>query len=88
MISPNLISCDGFGNIKEKNDIVTNISDFEYYYIDHYYSKSTEEFILKILKSDVIHNLDNRLKLLKIEVYFTINQITLDKINYTFHFHN
>ena len=82
MISPKLISCDGFGNIKEKNDIATNISDFEYYYIDHYYSKSTEEFILKILKSDVIHNLDNRLKLLKIEVYFTINQITLDKINY------
>ena len=82
ILSPKLISCDGFGNIKKIDNIVTNISDFEYYYIDHYYCKSTEEFIEKIIKNDVFHNLDNRLKFLKVKIYFGLNKITLDKINY------
>ena len=45
IISKNLKSCDGFGNLKEVQNIITNESDFYYYYIDHYYCKSTEEFI-------------------------------------------
>ena len=40
-----LKSCDGFGNHKKIEGIITKPADFEYYYIDHYYCKSTEEFI-------------------------------------------
>ncbi len=38
-LNKNLKSCDGFGNPKESFGIVTLVSDLEYYYIDHYYSK-------------------------------------------------
>ena len=41
-----LKTCDGFGHPKQIDGIITKNADFEYYYIDHYYSKSTEEFIL------------------------------------------
>ena len=37
--------CDGFGNIKQFNGIITSQPDFINYYIDHYNFKSTEEFI-------------------------------------------
>ena len=33
IINSSLISCDGFGNIKEVQDIFTNYSDHYYYYI-------------------------------------------------------
>ena len=44
-INPKLKSCDGFWNPKKYLGILTDDSDLEYYYIDHYCSKSTEEFI-------------------------------------------
>ena len=68
--------CNGFGH---KND---NRYDFEYYYIDHYYFKSTEEFIDKINRGDSFYNNTYDLKFLKIKYYFEINKITLEKINY------
>ena len=40
-----LKTCDGFGNPKKIEGIITKPADFKYYYIDHYYCKSTEEFI-------------------------------------------
>ena len=81
-ISPQLISCDGFGNIKKIENIITNVSDLYYYYIDHYYCKSTEEFIEKVLKSDVAHELTDNLKYLKLQVYFILNEVTKEKIDY------
>ena len=48
-ISDTLKSCDGFGKI------VRNIKrDYKYYYFKHYYCKSTEEFIDKLLHILVI----------------------------------
>ena len=82
IISPELISCDGFGNIQKIENIVTNVSDFYYYYIDHYYCKSTEEFIKKVLRSDGCHELTDKLKYLKLEVYFGLNEITKEKIDF------
>ena len=83
VLNPDLISCDGFGNIKEVQGIVTNESDHYYYYIDHYWSKSTEEFVNKLMKGDVA--LGNNLTLYnmnKINMYFGLSDITIDKINY------
>ena len=82
VLSSKVQSCDGFGNYKDIQTIVTNVSDFYYYYIDHYYCKSTEEFINKILKSDVYHKIDDNLRLLKLEVYFSMNKITKEKLDY------
>ena len=86
-INKKLNSCDGFGNKKEVQNIVTNTSDFFYYYIDHFYSKLTEEFINKLFRGSATDitafNKSNLIpKLNRIKVYFAINKITLEKINY------
>jgi len=73
-------SCDGFGKRKKIFSYFTKESDFEYYYIDHYSCKSTEEFIdSKLLKTDVIHKIDNNME--KIDWYFKYNKITKEKID-------
>ena len=83
IISKNLKSCDGFGNLKEVQNIITNESDFYYYYINHYYCKSTEEFINKLKKGSVSHGNNNIEHMLKrINMYFSFNEVTEDKINY------
>ena len=68
-----LKACNGFG----KNN---NKTDFKYYYIDHYYFKSTEEFINKINRGDAYYSSNNKLKFNKIKFYFAFNKITLEKI--------
>ena len=78
-INPKLKSCDGFGNPKNYLGMLTNDSDLEYYYIDHYYSKSTEEFINKLNKGDALF-VDNRME--RIISYFSHNEVTNEKINY------
>ena len=75
-----LITCDGFGNITHLEGAVPTLIDYEYNYIDHYFCKSTEEFINKINKGDVLYNLDNFIERLK--VYFAINKINKEKIYY------
>ena len=82
MLNKKLISCDGFGNIKEILNIITNESDHYYYYIDHYYSKSTEEFVNKLLRGSVAYGNITEHYLRRIRVYFALNDMTLEKINY------
>ena len=71
--------CDGFGNKKKIDGIITTDSDFEYYYINHYYCKSTEEFINKIMKTDAVYK--NPSKIDKIKTYLGYNKITKEKID-------
>ena len=73
-----LKSCDGFGNPKEIEGIITRPADFEYYYIDHYYCKSTEEFINKVNRGDALYGYVNIID--RIKTYFAYNEITLKKI--------
>ena len=68
-------SCNGFGgpsNIFKGND-------FKYNVIDHYYSKSTEEFIKKITRGDAWLNTFNNI-MHRTEKYLNQNHITLEKI--------
>ena len=74
------ISCNGFGKKMRYYKNYAFVSDYEYYYIDHYYCKSTEEFIEKIQKNDVLSNKDVRKR--KIEKYFKYNKITKEKIDF------
>ena len=79
-LSKHTRSCDGFGKTKKIRNIFTLESDFEFYYIEHYYCKSTEEFIKnKLIKTDVFHK--NSINYKKIEVYFGYNKITKEKID-------
>lgn len=56
--------------------------DFNNYFIDHFYFKSTEEFIDKINRGDSFYNNTYNIKKDKIDFYFQSNNITLTKINY------
>ena len=76
-INYSIKACNGFGQINKLNK-----PDFKYYYIDHYYFKSTEEFINKINKGDAYYLSNKVLKFNKIKFYFAFNKITLKKINY------
>ena len=80
-LAKNLTVCDGFGNLKDIQTIVTNVSDFEFYYIVHYYCKSTEEFINKLMRGSVAYGYDKEHMLKRINMYFSYNEINLEKIN-------
>ena len=75
-----LRSCNNSGKYESLFGHYTSNGDQKYYYIDHYYSKSTEEFIMKITKGDAIRPeksyIDER-----IEKFFNQNEITKDKID-------
>ena len=79
-LNTKLKACNGFGKRTNLPGAATEKVDYEYYYIDHYFCKSTEEFVNKINKGDVLFNYDYFLK--RIKVYFAINNATKEKINY------
>ena len=79
-INKKLINCNGY----VKKDKVKNISptepDYKDYYIIHYYSKSTEEFIDKIIKGDVYSTTTHH-TLHRVEKYFNQSEMTIEKID-------
>ena len=79
-INSNLKTCDGFGRRTNISGAGTDRLDNQYYYIDHYFCKSTEEFVNKLNKGDALFNYDNTLA--RIWVYFNYNKITKEKIDY------
>ena len=76
-----LINCNGFGHKnKIKNNHYTTEPDYKYYYIDHYYSKSTKEFINKLNRGDIFRNdIENLMK--RIKKYFLQSKLTQKKRN-------
>ena len=72
--------CNGFGKKIKTNGIYCKKPDYKYYYIDHYYCKSTEEFINKINKGDGVFGYNNINKYKRINFYFKFNKITPEKI--------
>ena len=76
--SKRLINCNSFGH---KNKVHGNHAielDFRNY-IDHYYCKSTEEFIFKINRGDILNN-STTYFMHKVKKYFLQNKITKKKI--------
>ena len=74
-----LKDCNGFGKSDTIYDLYTKEPDYKYYYIDHFFSKSTEELIDKILKGDCIY--EDFIKLNKVERYFNATEPTKEKID-------
>lgn len=79
-LNPELKCCNGFG---QKKDLLVTIDeknpDYDYYYIDHYFSKSTEEFIYKIKRGSVAYG--NTIRYNIIKSYFKLNNMTSEKID-------
>ena len=75
-------SCNALGKKKIFKDNFTNKPDNISYYIDHFYFKSTEEYIKKRNKGDVFYGNSSRIGLNYIDLYFKYNKITIEKINY------
>ena len=83
LISKKYKGCNGDGKkAKLINRAYMKDSDFENYYIDHYYSKSLEEFVKKVNKGDGFYEKKLDYKRHRIKRYFTFNEITLEKIEY------
>ena len=84
-INNDLKSCNGFGqfNNEERDAIFTKKPDYNYYYIDHFCFKSTEEFVIKLNdKGCAFNGKLNSTKIKKIDWYFNANEITTKKIEY------
>ena len=77
---PFLKSCNSSGRHEKLFYQYTLNGDQKYYYIDHYYSKSTEEFITKITKGDPLKN-DKNYMFERIDKYFKQNEITKEKVD-------
>ena len=72
-ISFKLKTCDGFGI--ERTILKP---DYRFFFFNHYYCKSTEEFVEKLNKGDVNYIKKKQ----KISFYFGYNKITYEKLNY------
>ena len=75
-----LKSCNSFGLQEKYKCFYSYNGDQKYYYIDHFYSKSTEEFIEKITKGDAFRN-DPHYIYERIDKYFAQNKITKIKLD-------
>jgi hypothetical protein len=56
--------------------------DYEFNFIRHYYGKSVQEFIEKIIRGDLLRGNAKKIIEWAIEKFFYINKITSEKINY------
>ena len=79
-LNENLKTCDGFGRRTHLEGAGTTILDYKYNFIDHYFCKSTQEFVNKLNKKDAIFIDDNLRD--RIKVYFAINKPTKEKKDY------
>ncbi len=82
LLDKNIERCNGFGKVFKPRFIYCIKPDYKYYYIDHYFCKSTEEFVNKINRGGGIRGNSTKNKYKRINLYFKINKISLEKINF------
>ena len=77
------ISCDTFGEIIQF-DSPYNIPNYEFAYIKHYWTKTLEEFCIKIERGypDRKVVIDKSYLIDKFKSFFSLNQITKEKLQY------
>ena len=71
--------CNGFGHQNKNNGHYASEPDYNYYYIDHYYSKSTEEFINKLNRGDAVST-STKYYMERVNKYYLQSNFTLEKI--------
>ena len=80
ILSTDLISCNGYGNKNKFYKHFSSEPDYTNYYIDHYYSKSTEEFINKLNRGDDFST-STKYYLFRVERYFNQSELTKEKVD-------
>ena len=80
-LTSGLKTCNGFGK-KPKLKLYLMIPDFKYYYIDHFYFKSLDEFAEKLNRGSAKTHNNTTIKLFKLKRFFTMNEINIEKLNY------
>ena len=56
IVTESVKGCNGYGKeINLDEDFLMENSDTKFYYIDHFYTKSLEEFVQKVKKGSAVH---------------------------------
>ena len=71
--------CDGFGHANKFSAIYSLEPDTTYYYYDHYYAKSTEEFAKKVKRKGSF-DITDKFCLDRIKKYFDEKTLTMEKV--------
>jgi hypothetical protein len=83
VITDSVKACNGFGKIINLDEeFYLKNSDSKYYYIDHFFTKSLEEFVNKIKRGSAVNGKDEKFKLFRIIRYFNINKLRNIKYKY------
>ena len=83
IITGSVKGCNGFGKeVKLDKDYCMENSDSKYYYIDHFYTKSLEEFVQKVKRGSAVHGKKLDFKLFRLIRFFNINKFKNDKYKY------
>lgn len=83
VITESVKACNGFGKkVNLDEEFYLKSSDAEYYYIDHFYTKSLEEFVDKIRRGSAVNGKNEKFKLFRIIRYFSINKLRNIKYKY------
>lgn len=83
IITNSVKACNGFGKeiILDEEFYLPN-SDAKYNYIDHFFSKTIEEFVDKIKKGSAVNSNSGKFRLFRIIRFFSINKLNKIKYNY------
>ena len=82
IIDYNLKSCNEFGKKEKIVGIHRYKIDYNNYYFDHFYFKSTEEYLDKLSRGSCFWGNIRNISFPWISLYLDNNKITLQKINY------
>ena len=75
-------NCNGFGKLIKRKSIHLDKPDHKYFYFHHFYFKSSEEYLKKLNVGSVFFGRKRGYKLFNFQLYFAINEITSDKLDY------
>ena len=78
----NNTSCNGFGKIINHTSIHLDKPDHKKFYFDHFYFKSSEEYLNKLNKESVFYGIKRGYHLYWLQIYFAYNEITKEKLDY------
>lgn len=77
-------ACNGFGRLIKikKYSIHLDNPDHNNFYFDHFYFKSSEEYLEKLNKGSVFYGIKRGFGLYWFKIYFAFNKITKEKLDY------
>ena len=85
IVTESVKGCNGYGKeINLDEDFLMENSDTKFYYIDHFYTKSLEEFVQKVKKGSAVHGKEGNFKFFRVLRYFIINKFQNRKYKYIF----